>query len=269
MKHKDYLSLNYDGRAEQEIKTKKTHVYQQYLKEINGFAKELSMKFPEVKDIFFVEVAKRGFEVAYKKSIDSATRDITINLFDKIADTENFVEYMKAIKVGRYLTKKLTITYIDPIKKGKNGTTDSIRSNEQLKDAPVKTIVIEAGQLLGLIEESLANHLKTEGLNEVNKIKKAKPSLFGKDNITDERFNAQYARAACQEIFNYIEPSKSELEIKKEICVLVLEHHRLIERFVDYDNRKRQEQIISNDHAPLIKRSTWISRTFSLYNKRK
>ena len=267
MKHKDLYSLNYDGRAEQEIKTKKAHVYQRYLKEINGYAKYLSTRFPDVKDVFFVEVAKRVFEVAYKKNIDSATRDITINLFDKISDNEDFVNYLKAVKVGRYLTKRLTITYVDPIKKGKNGESNSVRTQDELSDAPVKTFVLDSGQLLGLIEEALANNLSTDGLEEVNKLKKNSPSLFGKNNKIDERFNAQYARAACKEVFQFLQNSKTEMNVKKEICVSTLEHYCLVEKYRDYLKRKEAEKESSKEDIEIVKRSVWVSRTFRLYNK--
>ena len=269
MKHKDYLSLRYDGRAEQEIKTKKEHVYKHYLNEIDDFAKELANQFPDVDDAFFVEVAKRGFEVAYKKSIDSATRDIVINLFDKISDTENFADYMRAIKVGRYLTKKISITYIDPIKKGKNGAADSIYSSKEFEEAPVKTKTFEAGQLLGLIEEALANHLCIDGLEEINKLKPNTPSLFGEDNKVDERFNAQYASAACMEVYKYLQNSKSDLKIKKEICVIVLEHYSLIEKYNDYAKRKEAEKVESKQDVEIVKRGVWVSRIFRLYNKLK
>ncbi len=277
-------TLTFDGSAESEISALDPKVSKRYQSRILHIAKKLQDEFPEVKDIFFIDLAKRAYEFIHKRNRDEASSDLVLHFFDQFDGVERFVPCLKSLSVGRYLTKKITIKYINPILPSKDGVEDKFRKQEELEDAPIKTIVIEGGQLIGLIENAIAENLDLEALKKVIPLKKKKASLFGEDNIRDDRFYAQYSKAACKEIASFIDKSKALLKTKKAITIRALEIVYLIQRYddlilekvegklanwkkkkkeIDLDKIEQERMVIEADAKKKLPKGVWVSRTFT------
>ena len=149
-------SLTFDGSPEREVSALDNKVSKIYQSKILNIAKKLQVEFPEVKDIFFIEVAKRAYEFIHKRKRDESSSDLALHFFDQFDGVENFVPYLQSLAVGRYLTKSITIKYINPLLRSSEGEDEKYRKQEELKAAPIKTIKIEGGQLIGLIEKAIA-----------------------------------------------------------------------------------------------------------------
>jgi hypothetical protein len=280
-------TLTFDGSAEREISALDTKVSKRYQSRILYIAKKLQDEFPEVKDIFFIEVAKRAYEFIHKRNRDEASSDLVLHFFDQFDGVESFVPYLKSLSVGRYLTKRITIKYINPILPSIDGK-EQFRKQEELDDAPIKTIAIEGGQLIGLIEKAIAENLDLEALKKVIPLKKKKASLFGKDNIRNDRFYAQYSKAACKEIASFIDKSATLDKTKKAITIRALEIVSLIQRYDDLILEKVEEKLIHWKKAKKVTdlekidterlaideetkkelpKGLWVSRTFTSLNR--
>lgn len=277
-------TLTFDGSAESEISALDPKVSKRYQSRILQIAKKLQDEFPEVNDIFFIEVAKRAYEFIHKRNRDEASSDLVLHFFDQFDGVEIFVPYLKSLSVGRYLTKKIIIKYINPILPSKDGEEDKFRKQEELEDAPIKTIAIEGGQLIGLIENAIAENLDLEALKKVIPLKKKKASLFGKDNIRDDRFYAQYSKAACKEIASFIDKSEALDKTKKAITIRALEIVCLIQRYddlilekveekltnwkkkkkeIDLDKIEQERLAIEDETRKKLPKGVWVSRSFT------
>lgn len=280
-------TLTFDGSAESEISALDTKVSKRYQSRILYIAKKLQDEFPEVKDIFFIEVAKRSYEFIHKRNRDEASSDLVLHFFDQFDGVESFVPYLKSLSVGRYLTKRITIKYINPILPSIDGK-EEFRKQEELDDAPIKTIAIEGGQLIGLIEKAIAENLDLEALKKVIPLKKKKASLFGRDNIRNDRFYAQYSKAACKEIASFIDKSAALDKTKKVITIRALEIVSLIQRYDDLILEKVDEKLadwkkakkvsdlekidterlaIEEETKKELPKGLWVSRTFTSLNR--
>lgn len=280
-------TLTFDGSAEREISALDTKVSKRYQSRILYIAKKLQDEFPEVKDIFFIDLAKRAYEFIHKRNRDEASSDLVLHFFDQFDGVESFVPYLKSLAVGRYLTKRITIKYINPILPSIDGK-EEFRKQEELDDAPTKTIAIEGGQLIGLIEKAIAENLDLEALKKVIPLKKKKASLFGKDNIRNDRFYAQYSKAACKEITSFIDKSAALDKTKKAITIRALEIVSLIQRYDDLILEKVDEKLadwkkakkvsdlekieterlaIEEETKKELPKGLWVSRTFTSLNR--
>ena len=280
-------TLTFDGSAEREISALDTKVSKRYQSRILYIAKKLQDEFPEVKDIFFIEVAKRAYEFIHKRNRDEASSDLVLHFFDQFDGVESFVPYLKSLSVGRYLTKRITIKYINPILPSIDGK-EEFRKQEELDEAPIKTIAIEGGQLIGLIEKAIAENLDLEALKKVIPLKKKKASLFGRDNIRNDRFYAQYSKAACKEIVSFIDKSAALDKTKKAITIRALEIVSLIQRYDDLILEKVEEKLadwkkakkvsdlekieterlaIEEETKKELPKGLWVSRTFTSLNR--
>lgn len=280
-------TLTFDGSAEREISALDTKVSKRYQSRILYISKKLQDEFPEVKDIYFIDLAKRAYEFIHKRNRDEASSDLVLHFFDQFDGVESFVPYLKSLSVGRYLTKRITIKYINPILPSIDGK-EEFRKQEELDDAPIKTIAIEGGQLIGLIEKAIAENLDLEALKKVIPLKKKKASLYGKDNIRDDRFYAQYSKAACKEIASFIDKSEALDKTKKAITIRALEIVCLIQRYddhilekveekladwknrkkeIDLDKMEQQRLAIVNETMKELPQGLWVSRTFTSLNR--
>lgn len=281
-------TLTFDGSAEREISYLDSKVSKRYQTRILHIAKKLQGEFPDVTDIFFIEVAKRAYEFIHKRNRDEASSDLVLHFFDQFDGVESFVPYLKSLSVGRYLTKRITIKYINPILPLVVGDDYKFRKQEELADAPIKTIAIEGGQLIGLIEKAIAENLDLEALKKVIPLKKKKASLFGKDNIRNDRFYAQYSKAACKEIASFLDKSEALDKTKKAITIRALEIVCLIQRYEDFILEKvegkledwkkvkkvsdlekisKQRLVIEEDTIKGLPKGLWVSRTFTSLNR--
>ena len=280
-------TLTFDGSAEREISALDTKVSKRYQSRILYISKKLQDEFPEVKDIYFIDLAKRAYEFIHKRNRDEASSDLVLHFFDQFDGVESFVPYLKSLSVGRYLTKRITIKYINPILPSIDGK-EEFRKQEELDDAPIKTIAIEGGQLIGLIEKAIAENLDLEALKKVIPLKKKKASLFGRDNIRNDRFYAQYSKAACKEIVSFIDKSAALDKTKKAITIRALEIVCLIQRYDDLILEKVDEKLadwkkakkvtdeekikeerlkIETETKEELPRGLWVSRTFTSLNR--
>jgi hypothetical protein len=281
-------SLTFDGSAEREVSTLDNKVSKIYQSRILQIAKKLQVEFPEVKDIFFIEVAKRAYEFIHKRNRDESSSDLALHFFDQFDGVENFVPYLQSLAVGRYLTKSITIKYINPLLRSSEGEDEKYRKQEELKAAPIKTIKIEGGQLIGLIEKAIAENLDLAALKEIIPFQKKKASLFGIDNIRKDRFYAQYSKAACKEITSFIAQSEALDKTKKAITIRALEFVCLIQRYddlilekverkledwkktkkeIDLEKIEKERLVIEDITRNELPRGLWVSRTFTSLNR--
>lgn len=281
-------SLIFDGSAEREVSALDNKVSKNYQSRILHIAKKLQVEFPEVKDIFFIEVAKRAYEFIHKRNRDESSSDLALHFFDQFDGVENFVPYLQSLAVGRYLTKRITIKYINPMLPSSKGKEDKFRKQEELNDAPIKTIVIEGGRLIGLIEKAIAENLELAPLKQIIPYQKNNASLFGKDNIRNDRFYAQYSKAACKEITSFIAQSEALEKTRKAIVIRALEIVGLIQRYDEHILEKVEEKLEVwkkakkvNDMEQIDKERTaiydetkeertrglWVSRTYRSLNR--
>ena len=277
-------SLTFDGSAEREVSALDNKVSKLYQSRILHIAKKLQVEFPEVKDIFFIDVAKRAYEFIHKRNRDESSSDLALHFFDQFDGVENFVPYLQSLAVGRYLTKRITIKYINPMLPSSKGKEEKYRKQEELNDAPIKTIVIEGGRLIGLIEKAIAENLELAPLKQIIPYQKNNASLFGKDNIRNDRFNAQYSKAACKEITSFIAQSEALEKTKKAITIMALEIVGLIQRYedlifekverkleewkktkmeIDLEKVEKERLSIEDIAKNELPRGLWVSRTFT------
>jgi hypothetical protein len=281
-------SLTFDGSAEREVSALDNKVSKIYQSRILHIAKKLQVEFPEVKDIFFIEVAKRAYEFIHKRNRDESSSDLALHFFDQFDGVEKFVPYLQSLAVGRYLTKSITIKYINPLLRSSEGKEEKYRKQEDLKDAPIIPFKIEGGQLIGLIEKAIAENVDLAALKEIIPFQKKKASLFGTDNIRNDRFYAQYSKAACKEITSFIAQSEALEKTRKAIVIRALEIVGLIQRYDEHILEKVEEKLevwkkakkvndmeqidkertaIYDETKEELTRGLWVSRTFRSLNR--
>ena len=182
----------------------------------------------------------------------------------------------------------ITIKYINPLLRSSEGEDEKYRKQEDLNDAPIKTIVIEGGRLIGLIEKAIAENLELAPLKEIFPYQKNNASLFGKDNIRNDRFYAQYSKAACKEITSFIAQSEALEKTRKAIVIRALEIVGLIQRYdehilekveeklevwkktkkeIDLEKVEKERLSIEDTARNELPKGLWVSRTFTSLNR--
>jgi hypothetical protein len=256
MKHKDVNKLQYDGHTEAIMKKKSQAVYKIYLKTIDKIARQIQMQYPNENAVNFVEIAKRANELLQKRNSDEAIISDVIHGYDTFDGIEDFHQYTKAISYARNLTKKITIKYLNPIIPAKNGKPESFRTVEELTNAPVKSIVIEGVELNAIIEQAITASISEEALKTIRANKNPNAKLFGIDYPKGDQFYAQYSKAACKDIYKYLQSFEIDDKSRKSMTVLSLEIVGLISNYYSYS-----EEIENKGEKPQP-RSTWESRIF-------
>ena len=234
MKHPDLLKLKYDGQVEINFKKYKKPAQRLYEITIDKLAKKILAQYPKEKGINFVQLAKIGYELQYKRERDKAIITNGISPLEEFKGVKDFIQYLKVLGYCRYTTQTIKIKYLNPLIPSKNGSVESFKKIEDLDDWVIKEILIEGRQLNGLIESALSDRIPLEPLKEINESMGRKLTTYGALKNRPERFNAQYSKAACTEIYNCLKLVGSEEETRKSITVFTLESVGLIPSYDNY-----------------------------------
>jgi len=254
MKQQEKYELKYDGSIEEYLKTKSTSqknpaILVNYHNRINKLAIRLSTKFPNCKNVNFVEVMKIAVELFQKRKSDEVVRDIAKVSNEDYSGTFELLEYLKGINSKTIVSKEISIKYLEPI----------ATNSKKLKQ---KKLDIDANYLVRSIELLLAKSLDIGEFKKERPKKVTKLNLYGKNIIREDQFVAQYSKVACKEITNFLKDYQIEDSLLKEIAIYALESVNLIERYRFYVLRKHAEGISINDVVDIDKRGLWVSRTY-------
>ena len=252
MKHKSLQKLKYDGSIEEYLKQKSivkenTEVYKNYEERVGKFAEHLAKKFKDVKNVYFIEIAKIAIEIYMKKQRDELILENTSNINQDYSGSIELMAYLSGLKSNTIHTHEIVINFSDPNFNG----IGKMKKNK---------FVLDGRALIKFFEQLfLKEYLNTEFIKSFPK-KTTKVKLFGRNYSKTDQFLKQYAKVACNEITDYLKKCSVQEKELKSIVIYTLENLRFIEQYKEYV--KRMELKKENDFIEIDTYSLWVSRTY-------
>ena len=252
MKHKSLQQLKYDGSIEEYLKQKSIakknpEVYTTYLKKVDKLAKQLAKKFTNVKNLYFIDIAKIAIELSQKKQRDMIIRENASLVNDSYTGSIELFQYLNGIESNAILTQKIVINYSEPNPSGAG----------RMKKAK---LVLEGSALIKSFEQLLLKEYVGSDLAKSLPKRSTKLKLFGEQFPKENQFEKQYAKVACKAITDLLKKSNLDVKVLKAITIHALENVYLVERYSDY--LKRTKPKLKKDHVDIESYTLWVSRTY-------
>jgi hypothetical protein len=253
MKHKSINQLKYDGSIEDYLKQKSIsknnpELFKSYQTKVGKLAKHLAKKFSDVKNVYFIEVAKIAIELAQKKQRDTIIRENASITNESYTGSIELLQYLKGIESNTLLTHDIVIKYSEP---NPNGTGKMKKTK----------LILEGSALIKSFEQLLLKEYMGSDLAKSFPKRATKLQLFSNQFVKEEQFENQYAKVACKEITFLLNKSNLDKKVLKAIVIHALENVRLIERYSEY--LKRIKPKMEKDYVEIESYTLWISRTYT------
>lgn len=252
MKHNSLQQLKYDGSIEEYLKQKSIaknnpDVYTSYQEKVGKLAEHLAKKFAEVKNVYFIDIAKVAIELSQKKQRDMIMRENASLVNDSYTGSIELFQYLKGIESNTLLTHEIVIKYSEPNPSGA-GRMKKVK------------LVLEGSALIKSFEQLLLMEYVGSDLAKSLPKRSTKLKLFGKKFLKEDQFEKQYAKVACKEITDLLKKSNLDDKVLKAITIHALENVYLVERYSDY--LKRTKPKLKKDHVDIESYTLWVSRTY-------
>lgn len=225
---------------------------------IQSVEKELKIKFAAEKQIDFFQVALIVHGFYYKKDLDKGVILNAIHPIKRFQDSDRLLKYIDAISYIHRVTSKITIEFKNPIKINPSTKEKTFRKIEELKELPSTSIELNGKAILEMFEGIIRQHVPMESLVLAAKnLSSEPPATFGKIKAKKPEFIAQYRKAACINVYNYLNIPDLPIQKRKVITMFALSLVKFIPSYKTYLEKCK------SDKTKPVSENTYYTRKYS------
>lgn len=254
MKHPDLLKLKYDGRAMEEIKKLPKEAQEPIFKTIQKVANKIKAKFPDEKQVDFLQMAIRVHEFYYKKQRDKKIREMIIEPIESYQDVDELIDYLEAVNYISGITTKVSIEYKNPIKVDAISKEKTKLKIEDLRDKPSIKINLNGKILHRYIEALIRNNFQKDWLEIAsNNLKnKHKVATFAELKANWKEFIGQYKKEACVTLYDYLNKKVADEQLRKVMTMYTLSIVKFIPSFEEFKKANNGTKVPENTYYTRI-----------------